>query len=184
MLLALLVALVRTAQAAVDDAQAAVDDAQAAADDAAAQPRSGTVLPRFSTRTTAEAPQRPDSLPDDASLQRAGTVIGTITIKPLDVFDTSIPEENTTLFRLANTLHINTRPTTIERQLLFEAGEVYDPRLLRETERLLRQTRYLREAWVTPVALQDGKVDLEVTTRDVWTLNPGISFGRKGGKST
>ncbi|MBU3672203.1 MAG: hypothetical protein FGM43_06595 [Sinobacteraceae bacterium] len=156
----------------------------AAPDETATPPPSGSVLPSFNTRATAEAPKRPENLPDDASLLRAGTVIGSITIKPLDIFDTSIPEENTALFRLANTLHINTRPKTIERQLLFEAGQAYDPRLLRESERLLRQTRYLREAWVTPVAAQDGKVDLEVTTRDVWTLNPGVSFGRKGGKST
>ena len=67
---------------------------------------------------------------------------------------------------------------------MFESGQTYDPRLLRETERLLRKTRYLREAWITPIAVQNGKVDLEVTTRDVWTLNPGISFGRKGGKNT
>jgi len=156
----------------------------AAADETAAPTPARAVLPSLSTRASLEVPKRPENIPDDAGLLSAGTLIGSITVKPLDIFDTSIPEENTALFRLANTLHINTRAKTIERQLLFETGEAYDPRLLRETERLLRQTRYLREAWVTPIALQDGKVDLEVTTRDVWTLNPGISFGRKGGKST
>jgi hypothetical protein len=155
----------------------------AAADETTTSTPARTALPSFSSRASVEAPKRPENIPDDASLLSAGTLIGSITIKALDIFDTSIPEENTALFRLANTLHINTRAKTIERQLLFEAGLAYDPRLLRETERLLRQTRYLREAWVTPVALQDGKVDLEVITRDVWTLNPGISFGRKGGKS-
>ena len=156
----------------------------AAVDETAAPTPARAVLPSLSTRASLEVPKRPENIPDDAGLLSAGTLIGSITVKPLDIFDTSIPEENTALFRLANTLHINTRAKTIERQLLFETGEAYDPRLLRETERLLRQTRYLREAWVTPIALQDGKVDLEVTTRDVWTLNPGISFGRKGGKST
>jgi len=178
------VPLLALVMAPLSTAKVAETDQPTAAKESAAPMPSGSVLPRFNTRATAEAPKRPENLPDDASLQRAGTVIGSITIKPLDIFDTSLPEENTALFRLANTLHINTRPKTIERQLLFEAGEPYDPRLLRESERLLRQTRYLREAWVTPVAAQDGKVDLEVTTRDVWTLNPGISFRRKGGKST
>ena len=164
----------------------AVDSAHGApAEEPAAEtPRPGAVLPSFGTRAIVERPTRPQGLPDDASLQQSGSVIGTISIKPLDIFDTSIAEENTWLFRLANTLHINTRPRTIERQLLFTPGDRYDPRLLRENERLLRKARYLREAWITPTAVQGGKVDLEVTTRDVWTLNPGVSFGRKGGKST
>jgi len=164
----------------------AVDSAHGApAEEPTAEtPRPGAVLPSFGTRAIVERPTRPQGLPDDASLQQSGSVIGTISIKPLDIFDTSITEENTWLFRLANTLHINTRPKTIERQLLFTPGDRYDPRLLRENERLLRKARYLREAWITPIALQDGKVDLEVTTRDVWTLNPGISFSRKGGQNS
>ena len=32
-----------------------------------------------------------------------------------------------------------------------------------------------------PVAWHDGQVDIEVSTRDVWTLNPGFAFGRHGG---
>jgi hypothetical protein len=140
--------------------------------------------PGLGARITAEGPKRPDNLPPDVILQNSGSVIGAISITPLDIFDTAIPEENTWLFRWANTLHINTRTKTIERKLLFESGQTYDPRLLRETERLLRKTRYLREAWITPIAVQNGKVDLEVTTRDVWTLNPGISFSRKGGENS
>jgi outer membrane protein assembly factor BamA len=37
---------------------------------------------------------------------------------------------------------------------------------------------------IVPVALRDGVVDIEVITEDVWTFNPGVSFGRKGGSST
>jgi len=32
-----------------------------------------------------------------------------------------------------------------------------------------------------PVHYADGKVDVKVITKDVWTLSPGISFGRAGG---
>lgn len=56
--------------------------------------------------------------------------------------------------------------------------------MLAETERLLRDTRYLHEASVVPVAYRDGVVDVAVVTNDVWTLNPGISYGRKGGANT
>jgi len=34
------------------------------------------------------------------------------------------------------------------------------------------------------VRYHDGKVDLRVTTRDVWTLNPGFNFGRSGGTNS
>lgn len=150
----------------------------------AAADTNGTLLPGVSARTTRDAPARPDGVPADAALEAAGARIGAIRITPRDIFDTSRPEENTALFRLANRLHIGTRPSTIETQLLFGSGDAFDARRLHETERILRDTRYLNDAWITPVAYHDGVVDLEVTTKDVWTLNPGLSFGRKGGENS
>lgn len=128
--------------------------------------------------------KRPADVPDDATLEAAGARIGRIIIRPLDVFDTSRPDEDNWLFRTANRLHINTRETTIVDRLLIREGDVYQGRLLEETERLLRDTRYLYDAAVRPVRYADGVVDVEVVTRDVWTLNPGVSFGRKGGRNT
>ena len=147
-----------------------------------ARPKS--ILPGVTARVTREASRRPADLPSDAELAAAGVRIGEVRIRPLEIFDTSAPEEDTALFRLANKLHIRTRESTIADQLLFGSGEPYDGRLLQETARLLRDTRFLYDAHVEPVALRDGVVDIEVVTQDVWTLNPGISFGRKGGEST
>ena len=84
----------------------------------------------------------------------------------------------------ANRLHIQTREATIRDQLLFKSGDPYRVTLLEESARILRDTRYLRDARIRPVAYHDGVVDIEVTTQDVWTLDPGFSFGRKGGKNT
>jgi hemolysin activation/secretion protein len=67
---------------------------------------------------------------------------------------------------------------------LFHPGEAYRGRLLEESERILRNTRYLQEAQIVPVAYHEGVVDIAVVTHDVWTLNPGVSYGRKGGKNT
>ena len=144
----------------------------------------GRVLPSFGARTTPAGVERPPGLPDDATLQATAALIGEVRITPREIFDTARPEENTALFRLANLLHIGTRPETISSQLLFRSGDPYDPRRLRETERLLRDTRYLNDAWIRPVAVRGDTVDVEVITKDVWTLNPGISFGRKGGENT
>ena len=141
-------------------------------------------LPKVDARAVRLAPIRPTDVPSDAELQKSGAVIGEIKIRANPIFDTTRPEEDAELFRLANKLHIRTKQDTIATQLLFAPGDRYDPRLLEETARLLRDTRYLQEAYVTPVAFRDGRVDIEVVTYDVWTLNPGVSFGRKGGRNT
>jgi hypothetical protein len=127
---------------------------------------------------------RPTEVPDDAALVAAGARIGEVRFERLNLFDTRLPEEDRLLFRWANKLHLLTRESVVASHLLFKPGEPYDPRLLRESERILRRESYFRDAHIRPVALHDGIVDLEVVTQDVWTLNPGVSLGRSGGKNS
>lgn len=122
-------------------------------------------------------------LPSGEELERAQAVIGRITIAAGDIFDNSIKGENAWLYRTANALHINTRQPVIRGQLLFKPGDPYRLRLIRETERILRANVYLYDATIVPVAYDGHTVDLEVRTRDNWTLNPGINFNRKGGQN-
>jgi len=110
--------------------------------------------------------------------------IGTVRVDRLDVFDTDRPDEDNPAFRLVNFLHIQTRESVIRKRLLFKPGDAYDARLLEESERLLRSTGHLRSATVQAGACHDGVVDVEVLTQDVWTLKPGLSFGRQGGKNS
>ena len=144
----------------------------------------GGVLPSFGARAPREAWVRPPGLPTDDALVAAGARIGAVRIQAQPIFDTTNPQENTSLFRLANRLHLRTREATIADQLLFRTGDPYEPRLLQETARILRTTRYLHDADVRPVRAANGVVDIEVLSRDVWTLNPGVSFGRSGGQNT
>jgi outer membrane protein assembly factor BamA len=126
----------------------------------------------------------PQNIPAGEQLETAGALIGEIYIDPQNIFDLNDPKDDKKLFRLANKLHIKTRNEVIREQLLFRSGDTYSQRALDESERILRSARYLYDASVRPVAYHDGIVDIAVTTRDVWTLNPGVSFGRKGGKNT
>jgi hypothetical protein len=123
------------------------------------------------------------AVPTAEELESLGAVIGRIRVVPGEIFDTSIPGESGWLYRTANKLHISTRPSIVRKQLLFASGEPYRKRLIEETERLLRSNDYLYDATVVPVAFDGQTVDLEVRTRDVWTLNPGFSFGREGGEN-
>jgi hypothetical protein len=124
------------------------------------------------------------SWPGDAELEARQTRIGLVKINSRPIFDPEVPGENTAFFRLADRLHIDTRPSVIEAQLLFRPGDLYSRRVLDETERNLRTLRFIREPKIRVIAYHDGLVDLEVVTHEVWTLNPGISFGRAGGKNS
>jgi hypothetical protein len=142
------------------------------------------LLPSVKARAPQAEPGRASGLPSDADLEAQGARIGSIRFDSHDLFDVEGHDENTALSRLGNRLHLETRTSTIRDQLLFRSGDPYRANLLEESARILRETRYLRDALVRPVAFHDGVVDIEVTTQDVWTFNPGISFGRKGGKNT
>src|ERR1700676_5307236 len=134
-------------------------------------------------RTRIEEP-RPADIPSDAELEAAGAVIGKIDIDSRNIFDESDARERNGLFRLANRLHIRTKHSTIKAQLLFASGEKYRARKLAETERALRLLTFIYDARVVPVHYADGKVDIRVITKDVWTLSPGISFARAGGSNS
>lgn len=123
----------------------------------------------------------PAPLPSSEELEKSGAVIGEIVIRVKDIFDLEDPKENRKLFRLANRLHRRTREHVIADQLLFKPGDRFSRQLLDESARLLRGNRYFYDAQVRPVAYHDGRVDVEVVTRDVWTLNAGVNIGRSGG---
>src|SRR5665213_1260878 len=126
-----------------------------------------------------------DELPSDAQLEAAGARIGEIRIENQEIFDLDNPKENNWLFRTADALHIRTRESAIRAQLLFHSGDLYSRHLLDETARNLRQNAsFMREPEIYPLRYHDGVVDLMVVTHDVWTLQPGINFGRSGGTNT
>jgi len=99
------------------------------------------------------------------------------------MFDLEDPRENGLFYRAANALHINTRVRVVRRQLLFETGEPVSVRLIEETERLLRANHYLYDVTIRPIAVRDGVADIEVKTRDTWSLDLGISASREGGEN-
>ncbi len=120
-------------------------------------------------------------IPSFAELEAAGAVIGEVRIDTRDIFDLADEKENGILYRAANALHIQTRAGVVRRQLLFKPGERVSVRLIEETERLMRSSRIFYDVSIVPVAYRDGVVDIEVKTRDTWTLEPGWSASRAGG---
>jgi len=124
------------------------------------------------------------TVPSAAELEESHARIGAILINVGDIFDTTKPGENKRLYRFANRVHIDTHESVLRAQLLFAEGDLFSERVLEESERTLRRLRYIREPKVRAVAFHDGVVDVEVTAADVWTMSPGLSFGRKGGANS
>jgi hypothetical protein len=124
-------------------------------------------------------------LPSDEELEAAGARIGAIEFRQLQIFDLNDPADRNWLFRTADRLHAGTRLSAIRAQLLFRTGDRYSRRLLQETERnMRRRSNFLREPTIRPIRYHDGVVDIEVTTQDTWTLQPGINFSRSGGTNS
>lgn len=123
-------------------------------------------------------------VPSDKELEALHAVIGKIYINNRNIFDLQNPKDNVPIFRLADQLHVKTRDGVIRNDLLFHTGDRYSRRILDETERILRSNSYFYDAWIVPVSYHNGVVDVSVTTSDVWTLDPGFSFGRSGGANS
>lgn len=112
-----------------------------------------------------------------------GERIANVIVMPLPIFDESNPRENLWLYRTANKLHIDTSPGVISQQLLFTQGDRVSTSKLSESERILRASKYLFDAAIVPIAQCNDGVDLLVLTREVWTLEPQVSFSQSGGNS-
>jgi len=110
--------------------------------------------------------------------------VGEIYYTRLPIFDEANPGENNALFRWANRFHILSRENVVSQQILIARGDQYDERLIAETGRLLRKQSYFYDADVRAVRLCGGEVDVEVITRDNWSLTPNISFDRSGGENS
>ena len=113
-----------------------------------------------------------------------GARIGEIRIVRRPIFNTNDPEQDNVLYRTLNTLNIPTWESTLRSQLVFEPGDVYQPGMLEESERLLRQRSYLTAAWVGITQVCDDELEVTVLARDTWTLLPSLGASRAGGENT
>ena len=120
---------------------------------------------------------------DRVAVQTEKTV-GRIYINTLPIFDLANAQENNRLYRWVNRVHTFTRPIVIERMLLFRPGDAVHERLLDESERILRREKYVSDSSIRVVRECGETVDLEVITREVWSLTPEISLKSIGGDTS
>lgn len=107
-----------------------------------------------------------------------GKVIRNIYIETLDPFGYSVTNETkkpkNSIEKFGNFAHIKTKNYTIRNLLLFKKNSRCDSLLLKESERLIRSQRYVREVIITPVAIENSNdsIDVKVRVLDSWSLIP------------
>jgi len=123
----------------------------------------------------------PAPVPSFEELEALGARVGEVRIDTQNIFDLTDPREDNSFYRAVNFLHLTTRATVIARQLLFRQGDRLSARLIDESERILRQNKYIYDVDIRPTAWHDGVADIEITTRDTWTLDVVVTFSHSGG---
>lgn len=108
-----------------------------------------------------------------------GRIIGSIYIRRLGVFGQSVydtlRQSGNWLERTGSRVHVNTRENVIRRSyLLFKEGDEVSPNVMRDNERLLRNTSIFHDARILVLPREGSRqfVDVYVITQDVWSLLP------------
>lgn len=109
-----------------------------------------------------------------------GKIIRNINITTLDPFGRTVNDTVNIgvsgIEKLGNYVHIKSRRLTIKNQLLFKRGKPVDPLELKESERILRQSAYVRDARVTAVSTHSpDSVDVKVIVQDIWSITGSAS---------
>lgn len=113
-----------------------------------------------------------------------GKIISKIYVRRLDVFGQSVYDtlrrQGSLIERVGNRIHTNTQEGVIRHSyLLFDEGDAIDPNVLRDNERLLRNTSIFHDARIFVVPKPNSRqfVDVYVVTQDVWSLLPTGGLG-------
>ena len=115
-------------------------------------------------------------------VQTPSATIDTIVVVNHNVFDahTGAPEF---VARLANALHMTTRPWVIRRTMLVNPHDRYDSAQIAESERGLRNLYVFSRVRVDTTRL-DGRLALRVVTNDGWSTKPQLGYASAGGDVT
>lgn len=123
--------------------------------------------------------------PSDIYIGTEGRTITNIRIirtKPFGttVYDT-IPGNVSWLGGVGNTVHVNTQEFIIRNVLLFHEGDTVNSFQLADSERFLRELRYVDDARIVAVPLPDDRAEVLVVVQDIfpYAVDFGTNFSSK-----
>lgn len=119
-------------------------------------------------------------------LEFEGKIIRNIKITTLDPFGNSLvdsmPTRKNILYRGGNQIHKKTMRITIRNLLLFHANEPLDALLLKESERLMRNQRYIHDVEFNVIPVSNDSVDVYIRELDLWSVLPQYSITSSNSK--
>ncbi|MEI9917818.1 MAG: hypothetical protein WDO14_03330 [Bacteroidota bacterium] len=119
---------------------------------------------------------------EDSYKKYNGMIIRSIKVKTTDLLEGSVldttQEATSSVGKLVNRLHTDTRHFIIKNNLLFKVGDRVDPYKLADNERLLRQFKTIRDAriYLKPAKGTTDQVDLVVVTQDLASIGASGSY--------
>jgi len=131
---------------------------------------------------TIQANKKKQKVPAISVKKYKGRVIRKINILSLDPFGTSINDTSKKAHSIVqkggNHLHIASQNRTIKNYLLFKENDKIDPLKLEESERLLRNTSFIRDAKIIVEAVPGTRdsFDIFVISQDYWSIRPDITI--------
>jgi hypothetical protein len=107
-----------------------------------------------------------------------GKIIRNINIQTLDPFGYAVSDTTKEVGnwaeRFGNQIHIKTSQLAVKNLLLFRRNKPLDPLAIKESERLIRQQRFVREVQfrTEPIPQNADSVDIYIRVLDSWSLIP------------
>jgi len=107
------------------------------------------------------------------------------TLRTIHVYNLDPISDEAGFLTIANRLHVTTREYIIEREILLRPGEEWSWSVVRDSQRRLRSPTFTSLAVLVPVKTDvEGKVDLLVVTRDIFSLRLNSDFSFVGSTIT
>ena len=117
-----------------------------------------------------------------------GKIIRNINIQTLDPFgyavDDTAKKPKKSLEKAGNALHARTKKFTVRNLLLFKKDEPFDNLAIKESERLIRDQRYVRRVIITPktISKTSDSIDVAIVLLDSWSILPNGSLSSDQGR--
>ncbi len=106
-------------------------------------------------------------------------------INHVHVYNEDVFAERSRVLQFFNNFHVTTKEWAIRLETVIGAGEVWDQDRIEETARRLRDPLWSSVVVIIPVKTsEEGKVDMLVVTRDVWSLRLNTRYTFQEGKLT
>ncbi len=119
----------------------------------------------------------------------AGKIIRNISIRQIGFSESlglndSSSAIKTSAKKILDVLHTNTQEWVIENNLFIKTGKKLNPYLLADNERYLRTLDFIQDAVVKvqPIKNNNDSVDIEIITKDLFSLTASVDFGDAGRK--